>query len=301
MIRHLTREQIDDARWDACIEEAVNHRIYGYSWYLDLVCESWDGLIEDDYSAVFPLPFRKKYGIRYLFQPDFTQQLGLFCRDEPPPAMVDSFLDAIPKRFWFAEICLNSSAFPAQHQATARNNYELNLEAPYPELSVHYSSNLQRNIRRGIKSGLQVSPHPDTGAIIRMFRENRGATLHRWNERTYQRLSRLFHTLEHRGQARAWGTYSSNNNLVAGALFFFDRKYAVMVFSGLTPEGKESGAMPFLLDHVIREFASTPLILDFEGSMDPGLARFYASFGADIRQYWFLKMNRLPVPLKWLL
>ncbi|MFO7723491.1 MAG: GNAT family N-acetyltransferase, partial [Bacteroidales bacterium] len=194
----------------------------------------------------------------------------------------------------------NSDSFPAFGHATARNNFELDLSVGYDQIVRHYASNLVRNLRKSEDAALQVSPHPDINMIISIFRANRGATLPRWNDQTYQRLRRLYHSLEHRGQARAWGIYNATNELVAGAVFFFDLKHAIMIFSGITPDGRETGAMPRLIDHVIKEFASTPLILDFEGSMDPGLARFYGSFGAEIRQYWFWKMNRLPIPFKWM-
>ena len=39
---------------------------------------------------------------------------------------------------------------------------------------------------------------------------------------------------------------------------------------------------------------------DFEGSMIPGVARFYAGFGANPETYFQLKFNRLPLPLRWI-
>ncbi len=38
----------------------------------------WDALVLDDYQAVMPLTWRSKFGIRYLYQPAFTQQTGIF-------------------------------------------------------------------------------------------------------------------------------------------------------------------------------------------------------------------------------
>ncbi|OIP03307.1 MAG: hypothetical protein AUJ97_04685 [Bacteroidetes bacterium CG2_30_32_10] len=59
-IRYLKHKEIDKDKWDNCIEKAFNGIIYAYSWYLDIVSENWDALIEDDYKTVFPLTQKKK-------------------------------------------------------------------------------------------------------------------------------------------------------------------------------------------------------------------------------------------------
>jgi hypothetical protein len=56
--------------------------------------------------------------------------------------------------------------------------------------------------------------------------------------------------------------------------------------------------MTFLFDNVINEFAGTQVVLDFEGSNDENLARFYRGFGAKEVYYKVLKYNMLPFPLK---
>ncbi len=62
MIKHLKYEHIDKERWDDCIDQSFNGVIYAYSWFLDVVCEEWEALVEGDYERVFPINFRKKYG-----------------------------------------------------------------------------------------------------------------------------------------------------------------------------------------------------------------------------------------------
>ena len=62
MIVFRSHSEIDKEKWDACIRESANGIIYGYSWYLDIVSPGWAGLIEDAYTAVFPLTQRKKFG-----------------------------------------------------------------------------------------------------------------------------------------------------------------------------------------------------------------------------------------------
>lgn len=65
-------------------------------------------------------------------------------------------------------------------------------------------------------------------------------------------------------------------------------------------QGKDLRGMYYLLNTFINQHAGQNLILDFEGSMIPGVARFFEGFGAAPETYFQLKFNRLPLPLKWL-
>lgn len=41
------------------------------------MAKNWDALVLNDYEAVMPLTWNKKYGICYLYQPPFTACLGI--------------------------------------------------------------------------------------------------------------------------------------------------------------------------------------------------------------------------------
>ena len=56
--------------------------------------------------------------------------------------------------------------------------------------------------------------------------------------------------------------------------------------------------MFLLIDEVIKEYSPGNLVLDFEGSNDASLARFYKGFGAKESSYLSLKINRLQFPHK---
>ena len=58
--------------------------------------------------------------------------------------------------------------------------------------------------------------------------------------------------------------------------------------------------MTYLLDELFIARAGDQIKFDFEGSNIPGLGRFYSGFGAIEEPYYNLKINRLPLPLKWL-
>src|SRR5215203_6156794 len=105
-IQYFTRREINTQSWDYCIEGASNGLIYGTTVYLDHMAGKWDALVLNDYEAVMPLPWRKKWGINYIYQPFLTAQLGLFG-NHITAKLLEAFLDAIPAKFKLWEFPLN--------------------------------------------------------------------------------------------------------------------------------------------------------------------------------------------------
>ncbi|MDA9093212.1 hypothetical protein N9J92_05085, partial [Polaribacter sp.] len=68
MIHIIERKDLDVDKYDACIADSVQSRIYAFSWYLDVVTDNWDILILNDYEAVMPLPWKQKYFLKYITQ-----------------------------------------------------------------------------------------------------------------------------------------------------------------------------------------------------------------------------------------
>jgi hypothetical protein len=89
--------------------------------------------------------------------------------------------------------------------------------------------------------------------------------------------------------------------LLAGAVFVRHASFVIYLFAAASSEGKKFGAPLLLLDHVIQRHAGSPgLILDFEGSMIPSIARFFANFGAVPVPYVALTQTRQPWYLQWM-
>lgn len=300
MIKYLKHEEIDIIRWDICIEESFNGMVYAKSWYLNLVADQWDGLVEGDYEAVFPVVWRKKWGIRYLYQPVFTQQLGVFSKNLLSEEVVHSFLSSIPTKYRLVEINLNTFNKVKEGDFTVKNmvNHELDLINGYDKISQNYSDNLKRNLRKAESNQLNLLTQVKPDDIIRLFRENRGMELAGLTERDYFRLSRLTYQGMYKGLITTYGVYSKQNELVAGAFILRSNKKVIFLFSGLNASGRDLRAMPFLIDSFIRQNSRKHLTLDFEGSNDPGLARFYKSFGSKVVTYPQVRINKLPALIK---
>ena len=105
-IQYFQRDQVNDRLWNNRIDSSANGLIYAYSFYLDCLCDHWDALVLNDYEAVMPLPWRKKAGIYYIYQPFLTAQLGVFGQS-PDGVLLEAFLKAIPKKFRYLDFPLN--------------------------------------------------------------------------------------------------------------------------------------------------------------------------------------------------
>ena len=176
MVRYIRHNQIDKQRWDDCIARSVNRRVYAFSWYLDQVCPGWDAVINDDYLAVFPLTMNRKWGITYLYQPYFTQQLGVFSEGEITSELMEAFFLAIPEKVSFAEIQLNAmNNFQVNGwELKTRLNHELPLNFPYSDLYRNYSQNTRRNLKKAGEAGVSLGEPPSTESLIDLFKNNFG-------------------------------------------------------------------------------------------------------------------------------
>ena len=104
MIQYIKRKNIDVAKYDACIANSIQSRIYAFSWYLDIVADNWDVLVLDDYKAVMPIPWRKKFGIKYTYTPLRVLELGIFSTEEVHEIQ---FVEKLKKYYKFIHLRLN--------------------------------------------------------------------------------------------------------------------------------------------------------------------------------------------------
>jgi len=295
-IRLVKNSLIDRTAWDLCVSRSVNGTVYAYSWYLDIVSDGWDALISGDYETIFPLTFRKKYGVSYLYQPFFTQQLGIFSIRHITPEIVGSYLKAIPKKYLLAEINLNSFNRPDESEWTVLQNvnFELDLIEPYDILRKRYAQNTIRNIARALRSEVSIAANTRPEDIVSLFRMNTGRRFGQLKEKDYKRLLRLVYECLRSSKAVCYGAYTCENTLCAGAIMVFSQRKVIFLFSGTDEVARTNGAMSLLIDHFIQDSAGNHLTLDFEGSNDVNLARFYSSFGSTCVEYPSIQINRLP-------
>ena len=297
--KYIKHHEIDSEKWNRCIDNALNCRVYAYDWHLDRTAKKWDALIWKDYEYVMPLPIRKKFGIKYIYQPLFSQQLGIF--PSPIKQVSEAFFKYLYENFRYTDVNLNSENIPIKEpelvNLTKRNNFLLSLSKDYNTLAESFSKNTKRNISKANKNGLTLVK----GIRLEEYLEFKAGKLQTGvNKNDLSALKSLVSFGHYKGFGQIYGVYTNSNQLCA-AVYFCRWKDRVIYFNAASnEEGKEVGGMYFLINKFLEENAGTNLTLDFEGSMIPGVARFYAGFGAIPETYFQLKFNRLPLPLRWL-
>ncbi|HET6243966.1 MAG: GNAT family N-acetyltransferase [Bacteroidetes bacterium] len=299
MIHFLEHNQIDKTKWNELIYNAHNGLIYAYSWYLDLVCPNWAALVNEDFTTVMPLPNNKKFGIDYLFPPFFVQQLGVFCLSNFKSQEVDSFIRAIPEKYKYIEILLNSENVSLEKKKgiNLNNNLELQLHSNYEFHYKEFSENTRRSIVKAAKYNLQEVYLESPVPIIDLFRKNRGKGINNLKDKHYALFKKLCTACSENASIELIGI-KEQDQLIAGAVYFIKKNRAIFIFSGTSNQAKQTRAMFFLIDNFIKRNAGSGMILDFEGSNNENLARFYKGFGASEKPYPGLKINRLPLLLK---
>lgn len=301
MITFIPHQQIDKQKWDECIAGSPSGRIYAYSWFLDRICPGWNALVEDDYHAVFPLTWGRKFSISYLYQPFFCQQLGVFSRTPPGVEKVDAFLSAIPGTYRLIDICLNSSNNfgTNRFQSFTNKTYELNLSNQYEDLYRRYADNTRRNIKKAVTHNVTIIYENRLEELIAMFRSNQGKFYPKIKTIHYSRLKSIMLEGVKREKGITYLALDPDGVITAGAYFLHSNRRYVFLFSGNLPESRENGAMFQLVDRFIRDHAGEDNLLDFMGSNRESLARFYAGFGAGEVAYQGIISNRLPWLVRW--
>ncbi|RSK42994.1 GNAT family N-acetyltransferase [Hymenobacter perfusus] len=290
-VRLLRTAEIDLDAWDACVQAAPQVVPYACSWWLNATAGSWEALVEIDdatgrYQAVWPLPVKRRPWGRQVFQPPFTQQLGMLGHPKDNAAWLAH--DAIRTRYcWFYAQLNTENGLPATVPppltVQPRQTYHLPLHQPYDALRAGYCADYRRRLRLHAEAAAPLTVRAVASAepLLVLFRQTQGEAAG-LKARHYAVLRRLVAALQQRQLAELHEVRDQQTGeLLAGALFVRYRSRLIYLFAAASVEGKKAAAPLLLVDAAVRRHAGTPgLLLDFEGGMIPSIARFFANFGA---------------------
>jgi hypothetical protein len=286
---------------------------YAYSWWLTATTGRWDAVVEVDdvsgaYLSVLPLPIKRRPWGREVYQPPFTQQLGLLITTGSRHRNLLDYLTLIKGRFarFYQQLHtgLELASAPAGFHLKERYTYQLSLAPHYPALLAGFEADYRRRLRRNQEQALplRVTPAASAAELIALFRAEAAGQAAGLKPQEYARLERLLTEIQARGLGQILEVRAPHTNeLLAGAFFVTHPQRLIYLFAAASESGRQAGAPLLLLNYIIQHHAGTVgLTLDFEGGMIPSIARFFANFGAAAVPYAALSQTRNPWYLSWM-
>ena len=92
----VKNEDIDRKRWDSAVSQTPYCSLFGYSWYLDNVCSTWDALIAKDYRHIMPIPV---FEGRHQQMQQYLLWLGIYGSEIPSNEETEAFFNSIPENY----------------------------------------------------------------------------------------------------------------------------------------------------------------------------------------------------------
>jgi hypothetical protein len=291
-IQYVDHHQIDPTKWDSAILRSPHPLAYGLFEYLNAVCESqWDALIYKDYEAVFPLPFKKKFGIKYLVQPVFCQQLGAFGSNVN--VSTNDFLSAIPKRFFRVRLQLNpyfdqtnevesvqtkpAGIIASSGKLTTKTNMTIQLSQP-----LDYNKDCKKNLHRLAELPIEYKINAiSIRDAIDTYRKAWGKQNPEIGDEHYQLFA---NACTEKLSFTVTAHHQKEGDLLGAAIFLITpentKRSLHYVCAGPTETGKSIGVMHGIIDFVLNRYQGGNMLFDFEGSSIASVASFYKKFGA---------------------
>ena len=281
-IRFLKRNEINERAWNECVEKSVYSLPYAYVWYLDAVAENFDALVLNNYEAVFPLVWLKKFGIKCLYQPYYCQQLGVFGKSKLPAQTLNEFLTAAEKKFPYIHINLHNGfeKLSGSKHLKEKKNLLLLLNKEYAWLSKSFNDNHRRNILKANKAGMIFIEWKNLEAFQNFYLQNVNRTKENFQPKHEKIFRKLAKEILQRKAGQIFAAQNNAGQIFAAVLLLTHPGRFIAVINTSSPAGKRNGASHFLFSEIIRQQANSSVVLDFEGSSIPGIARFYEGFSA---------------------
>ncbi|WP_161889446.1 GNAT family N-acetyltransferase [Pontibacter russatus] len=313
-VLYLKHPDIDRTQWDAVVERSRQRQVYALTWYLDVVAPGWEAVVELDaagaYITVMPVPWRSRFGIRYIQQPLFCQQLGIYGLTETvAEATYIAFVQEVCQRFRYVSGYHFNTAnklpagLPPEVYISQTLTLYLPLNKPYEQLYQGYTRDRKMNLKRAQKAELAIEESTDIEPVIRFFREQAAGRIYGGvSEAAYMQLRQLYEALRQRGIARLCYTTDASGRKNGGCLFVIWGGHIVYLFNAAPQHGRKQNGRTLLINHIIREYAGQEMLLDFESpnEREQDILHFYKSFGPEATPIPVLRYDRLPSGVRYI-
>ena len=288
-IHYLKNNEIDYSKWDRCIDSALNGSVYARTWFLDIVTDHWNALIEDDYLSVFPLVYQTHYFRNVIYMPELIKHLGVFSSRPVSGEKILQFLKAIPPEFKRVHICFNkhNSQLIKQLPGSERPVFELDLIIPAEKRYSSYSERVNSILSSARQNKLAVMKNTSLYEFEKLL--DRKAYRRRLTE--LQKMHRIILHLMRKNQAEIIGAYGPENMICAAACFIRSHHNVILFIARSDHFGEISQAGYLILDTFLKKYSARNITLSFDYQDKTWNKRLFTDFGAQ-ESHYFCYRNR---------
>ena len=295
-IQILSRSQINDVKWNQTIHAAINSLPYGHTWYLDALCQRWIGVVVGDYDFIMPIPIARKWGLLYVYQPLFCQQLGVFYRKRSD-TIIQQMLTLSLKKFLYVSLNTNydnNSSTLSILKLKEKVNFTLLLNVKHKEIQRSYTENTLRNIKKAQKESLtvEIATTGSYHSFVDFYIKNTAVRDKAFKLQHQDKLQKLVHQFIIHDCSSLYRVNDSEGSICAGVIVIRTPARLIHLLPASSDYARQHGVMQFLIDNIIARHENSGLVYDFEGSSVPTIAQFYKGFGAENTP--FFSLNKVP-------
>ena len=273
--------------------------LYAMPWWLDAVCgaKGWHAAIQYDEKqrALGMLPFYQTriHGLSAITTPPFTQFLPLISLQSDTILSLDDLLSRLPSTQILnitAQEGLAGQQAVTSRQISVRYSYMISGETSISQVRSRYNEGLKRNLRAA-NDTYGIAESEDIGLFLELYKASlrqQGSAPPPWADQ----VIRSVYTALIRHQSGQLTMVYHQQQPIAGVLIGWDRNTSYYLAGGKVGGDHGASAHALLLDGAIAYAMEGGRSFDFEGSMHPGIANFFQSFGASPIPYWHIRQSR---------
>lgn len=281
------------------MEKIPGGNVYSLSWYMDALSEDWMIARDEKGKNLMLFPFKKKAGLKLVYQPFFSREIVCSLDEKHTPACI---IEKLPKDFRQVEFSLRDirGIDPKKFKVEKWKHQILSLEDEYSKISKGYHDNAKRSIKKAQKENLKMVLSDDVEKVIELFRKSKGDEIMEIKTADYKKLKLLMETGIKNKKGFCVHILDADGSIISAGYFFDWNDQLIYLKGSANEKGKKSGAMYFMFDELIKKYAGKKSELDFGGSRITNVATFYKKFGAEDSEYYFIKHQNLPLYFKML-
>ena len=290
-----TSSKIYNEFFEACI----NPPLYAAPWWLNAVCgsEGWDTVLlknnEGEFSALIPFYKTRIRSLSSIITPPMTQWLPVITTENTNDFSIYAFLQSIPQCS-ILDITMKPGENPIHPEPSFRINHKYSYIIPKNVVTdtprANYNEGLRRNLREA-ENNYSIENSDDIRSLLSLCHESyhqRKMDAPQWLDHIVPVLTDLLQ----KNQSGRIDMAFYKGEAIAGILTGWDTDSTYYLIGGRRSDESGGSAHALLLDHAIQDAGKKGLKFDFEGSMHPGIANFFQSFGAVPESYWQIRKFR---------